>query len=488
MVYSQPSLFWRIVPVLFFLLAAGLISLQGCRPEPEKEAVVLQQDSIPFLDLDSIRKRGKLRALTDYSSTSYFLYKGLPMGYEYDLLQTFASHLDLELEVVIVEDLDSIFAMLNRGEGDIVAANMTVTKERSEFVDFSERLLTTRQILIQRLPENHHRMMRHQTERLLIRNQLDLIGHEVVVRKNSSFYSRLKALSNEIGGEILIREAPGDVETEQLIELVSKGEIDYTVADENVARLNKIYYPNIDIQTNVSFPQQIAWAIRKNNPKLQDTLNQWVLNNRHSSDFATIYAKYFRSRRAHRDRVKSDFSSLSGGKISIYDDLIKQYSTLVEWDWRLVAALIYQESRFDFEAESWMGARGLMQILPETAAMIGVDSIKTSEDNLKAGILYLKKLEDIWKTRTPGNPDLNKLVLASYNVGLGHIIDAQRLAEKYEEDQNSWEVISRYLMLKSRPAYYNDEVVKHGYCRGSEPVKYVREILNRYDQYKNVIE
>lgn len=480
----QTSLLGSICLLLYLLLAA-------CKQEPTPlPEIQVNNTVVSGFDLQEIRERGKLVALTDNSSTSYFIYKGRPMGFEYDLLQRLAQSLDVELEIVVVQDIDGIFEDLNNKLGDVVAANITVTKDRSKLVDFTEHHLFTPQVLVQRKPDSYRKLKPHQIDKKVIRNPLDLAGKVVHVRKNSSFYTRLQHLSDEIGAHIQIEEVPGDVETEQLIEMVAKGEIEYTIADHNVARLSQIYYPNLDIRTKVSFPQRIAWAVRKDSPELKTAIDSWILENRGSSEYVTIYNKYFRSRKAHKRRVLSDYSSLSGGKISEYDDLIRQYSQQVGWDWRLLASLIYQESHFDPQARSWTGATGLMQVLPETAQMYKVDStlLLDPQKNILAGVRLIERLTEYWSEHLTDSLEVPKFVLASYNVGLGHIIDARRLAEKYEADPNIWENnVAVYLKQKSLPKFYNDPVVKYGYCRGAEPFAYVKEVLQRYELYATSI-
>lgn len=440
------------------------------------------------VDLDKIIRKGKITALTDNSSSSYFIYKGQPMGYEYELLELFAEHLGVELEIVIVDDLDEIFNELNSGRGDIIAANMTVTKERSELVSFAEHHLLTRQVLVQRYPDHWSNIPPGMLESTIIRNPIDLIDREVHVRKNSSFYSRLQSLSDEIGGEINVVQVPGDYETEQLIHMVANGQIMYTIADENVAMINRTYYSNIDIKTPISFPQKIAWAVRKNSPDLLSTMNMWIKSMQNNVDYIAIYDKYYRSPKAQRDRAKSEFSSIAGGQISKYDNLIQAHSEVLDWDWRLLASQICQESRFDPKAESWSGAQGLMQLLPETAERFGVVDISSPDENMRAGTLYLSWLDGFWSNRIINETERVKFVLASYNVGLGHVIDARNLAVKYKSDPNTWEGnVDHYLLMKSRAKFYNDTTVRHGYCRGEEPYNYVKEILTRYEHYKNVI-
>lgn len=444
-------------------------------------------DPVSF-DLDKIKKRGKLIAIVDNSSTGYFLYKGQPMGYDYDLLSLYAKHLGLELQVKLTTSIDQAFRMLNEGEGDVIAYSLTVTKARKQKVAFTENHYTTRQVLVQRKPDNWRQMTRDAINQSLIRNQVDLIGKEVHIRKSSSYVERLHNLSDEIGGDIIILEEKDSAETEELIKRVSNGEFDYTVADETVALVNASYYPNIDVKTAISFPQQIAWAVRKNAPDLLQSLNKWMHGLKRKPTFNVIYNKYFKNNRASVIRAKSDFSSMGGEKVSQYDDIIKAWADTLGWDWRLLASQIYQESKFNPQAESWAGAIGLMQLVPETGHRFGANNLKKPEQSIKAGVRYLQYLDKLWSKTVKDSTERKKFVLASYNVGLGHVVDARELANKYGKDPTKWENnVSYYLLMKSKPEFFRDDIVESGYCRGEEPVNYVRQIFNRYEQYKQLI-
>lgn len=466
----------------YFPLLLFLVLLQSCNEQvPVKEAYKVTADTT---DLAEIIKRGQLIALTDFSSTSYFIYRGSPMGFDYELLQRFADHLGVELSIKIVDDMDSVIHLLNKNEGDIIAANFTITRERAKEVVFSAPMLQTRQVLVQRMPEGWARMRKDKLEKLLVRNPLDLMGREIHVRKESSFYPRLVNLMEEIGGPIDIVEA-GNVGTEDLIEKVSLGDIDFTVADENIALLSKGYFPNIDIKTALSFNQRVAWAMRKSSVTLQDTLDSWLEEFVDTKTYAILYLKYFKARSQHQERVQSEYSSLRGDKLSPYDAMIKRESKRLGWDWKLLTAMIFQESRFIADAEAWTGASGLMQLVPETAERFGADSLSDPQQNIHAGVSFLITLQDYWSDKDIDSLEQFKFVLASYNVGLGHVLDAVRLTNKYEGNPLIWDEVAVFLEKKSTPEYYKDEVVKHGYCRGSEPVNYVRMVLAHYEHYRN---
>ena len=441
------------------------------------------------LDLEVIQKRGYINVLVDNNSFSYFIYKGRSMGYEYELLKLLADHLKVDLKIKVISGVENAIEQLNSGEGDILAFPLTIIKERTEYVNFTRPLFNSYQVLVQRKPENWRTLSQDQINQRLIRNAADLIGKEVHVMKSSSFAERIKNLSNEIGGDILIREDSANAESESLIKRVVTGEIEYTVADHPIAMVNATYYPNLDVSTILSLPQQIAWAMRKSSPQLLSTTNKWLIKIKKEPTFMVVYNRYFKSPRTSLLRVKSDYSSLGGNKISKYDDLIKAGAGKLGWDWRLLAAVVYQESRFMNNDESWAGARGLMQLMPETADRFGAKNRDDPKQNIRAGVNYLKYLDKYWLKSVRDRDERLKFVLASYNVGLSHIIDARKLTEKYGKSPVLWNGnVQYYLLKKSDPAYYRDPVAPAGYCKCEEPVNYVKDVLERYEEYKLHIE
>lgn len=466
-----------------------LFSCQRSGYESDQLADQLENEVDPVdFDLNKIRERGVLVAIVDNSSTGYFLYKGQPMGYEYELLSILAEELGVKLETRLSTGINEAFDMLNSGEGDIIAYSLTVTKDRKSKVKFTDNHFTTRQVLVQRKPGNWREMTIDNIEESLIRNQVDLIGKEVYVRKGSSHIDRLNNLSQEIGGDVTILEADEAEETEGLIKKVVAGEIKYTVADEMLAHVNASYYPEIDVNTPISFPQQIAWAVRKNAPKLLDFTNLWMKGIKRQPTFNIIYNRYYSNPRTSSLRAKSEFSSISGDKISPYDDLAKAAAEKLGWDWELIVAQMYRESRFDPTAKSWAGAYGLMQLIPETGKRFGAFNLYNPKENMEAATGFMQHLDSLWAKTIKEKDERIKFVLASYNVGIGHVQDARDLAIKFDHDPLKWDDnVEKYLRLKSKKQYFNDPVVKSGYCRGDEPVEYVEQILNYYDLYKQLI-
>ncbi len=436
-------------------------------------------------DLDAIRQRGYLEALLDNNSVSYFIYKGRPMGYEYELLQRLAAHLNVELKIKVISGIEEAINKLNRGEGDLIAFPLTITKERTAYVSFTNPLFNTYQVLVQKKPEGWRQQQTDLTEKEMLRNPADLIGKEVHVINGSSFKERMENLSQEIGGEIIIKEDSADAETESLIRKVATGEIKYTVADQMLAQVNQLYYPSLDIRTVLSLSQQIGWATRKNSPLLLSATNIWLTQIKKQGTLQIIHDKYLNSPRFSVQLAASDYSSLRTEKLSPYDNQLKKEAEQLGWDWRLLASVVFQESNFNPNVKSWVGAIGLMQVMPETGDYFGVTNLWDPQQNISVGVRFLKFLDDYWKKTVPDNTERIKFVLASYNVGLTHVIDAQRLTKKYKRKINMWDDnVEFYLAQKSNPKYYRDALAAAGYCRCDGPVVYVKQVLQRYEEYK----
>lgn len=442
-------------------------------------------------DLSEIRARGTLQVVTAYSANSYFIYRGQPMGFEYELLKRLADDIGVQLEIIVTTDMDNITYMLNSGRGDLVAANIAVTKQRSEEVRFTEYLMLTRQVLVQRSPGYVPAALAEDLERSqsvhFVRDPIELIGERVHVRRGSVFYQRLHNLEEEVGGEIKIATVPGDVVTEELIRMVNSGEIDYTVADEPTALINRAYYTGLDVSVPISFSQRIAWITHRNAPEFLEFVNDWIRRIRQDGTLATIHRRYYEDPRGFVQRVESEYYSATGSRLSTYDEYIKTAAGEIDWDWLLLASLMYQESRFNPNARSWAGATGLMQLMPATGRSMGATNLNDPVQNIRAGSRYLAQLEENWAAIEPREERL-KFVLASYNAGPGHVADARLLAEHFGKNPNIWDGnVADYMLRLSNPEYYNDYGVQYGYCRGEEPFNYVREILERYEQYRELI-
>lgn len=227
-----------------------------------------------------------------------------------------------------------------------------------------------------------------------------------------------------------------------------------------------------------------AWAVKPSSKALADTLNRWF-SPKLMADVKQQESFYL-STRSVRRHVYSPMLNRSAGVISQYDRYFQQYAPLARWDWRLMAAQCYQESTFDPRAQSWAGACGLMQIMPSTAAHLGLpeSQLHDPESNIAAAAKYLRELNGLFMD-VPGNERV-AFVLASYNGGHFHIRDAMALARKNGRSGTRWSDVREYVLRLSSPAGYNDPVVRHGYMRGAETVDYVDRIMNRWAQYRGV--
>jgi len=464
----------KLIAYVFMLMIPAFYSCSN------KDLSASKKDSIQR-DFDEIREQGKLYVATDFNSINYFIYRGNPMGFQYELLQELSDDLGIEIEVVVNDDLNTNFQRLANGEVDMIASNLTVTPERLEKVDFSTAITHSRQVIVQRKALNNHSFFHRN---MLVKSPFELEGKTVYVQKNSSHAERLHELAGDQGIRINIIEVP--IETEQLLRMVDKGEIDYTVSDEDVAMVNSRMLSNINIETAISFPQKQAWALRKSSPQLKTEIDEWMSSFKKTRKFAVLYHKYFRSIRSS-EIIQSKFYYPETGRISAYDAVFKKESESIGWDWRLLASMAYQESRFNKNAVSWAGAFGVMQLMPRTAQRFGVNQSSSATAQIRAGVNFIKWLDIQLDDYIEDKDERVKFILASYNIGYGHVRDAMKLAEKYGKNPYIWEDNVEYFLLKkSDPAFFSDPVVKYGYARGTETYNYVRDILYRYDHYRNI--
>lgn len=430
----------------------------------------------PIDDFSEIKKKGKLTIVTMSSSTSYFIYKDEPMGYDYDLCKSFCDEYGLELEVKVAENTPRLLEILESGEADLVAYGISVDKSLKDSVIYCGLEQESYQVLVQRsVPKDS-----------LIKDVTQLVGQTVYVKENTKYHTRLENLNAELGGGLLVKDIEKDtVSVEDLIQMVSEGEIKYTVSDENIARLNKTYYKNIDISLPVSFQQRSQWAVRRDSPELAKAIDAWFDQKENKLVYQSVMKKYFElSKRPFDDTQMPSTVVIPKGAISPFDDLFKKYAG--HYDWRMLAAMAYQESRFRTNLSSWAGAVGLMGLMPRTAKSLGLSNEDRLDPELsiKASVELLKRLEKMFSS-VEDPTERMKFMLASYNGGNGHISDARALTRKYGANPNVWdENVRKYLALKRNPEFYNDPVCKNGYFRGTETLNYVDDVFANWEKYK----
>ena len=418
-----------------------------------------------------------LKVVTLYSPTSYFIYRDEPMGYDYTLVDSLAKQKGMVLDLQVARSLSSAIAMLDLGKVDLIAYDVPITEHYLKYVVPCGPENYTSQVLVQPKVQGQ----------APITDVTELVGREVYVEKDSKYLRRLNNLNDELGGGIIIHEVDGDtLITEDLIEMVSDGKIPLTVVDSDIARLNRTYYPALDIDLPVSFAQRASWAVAPDKKWLADSINNWFAQASPQETNKELLKQFFEQSK-FTPTVRFDFSK---GYISQYDNLFKKYAPNIGWDWRLMAAQAYQESKFKPNARSWVGARGLMQIMPATARgyRTKVSQLNNPETSVKVATQLLDDLDGYLLKHVPNDAERRKFVIAAYNVGIAHVYDAIALAKKYGLNPEVWDDnVSKAILMKMNPKYYNDPVVKYGYCRGTETVDYVKKITNFYEHARREI-
>jgi membrane-bound lytic murein transglycosylase F len=424
----------------------------------------------PKFDLDKIQLKGKITVLIDNSSLSFFELRGKNMGFEYEILDSFAKSIGLRLEVKVIQNQKDFLRCLNNGEGDIIACNQAITLSAKKNIDFSIPFYKTHQVLIQR----------KNVDSLLLKEAANLANKEVYITKDSPFEARLKQLSDEIGDEINCRYIESSPSIEDLVEMVASGKINYTVANENLARISNDLHANLYTKTVISAQQKIAFGLRNNNPKLKQRLNQFLRLYCVSPQFAFLKHRYF-------DYMDIDpiiqIAPTTKGNISPFDQLFKNAAKKYGWDWKIIAAISCKESNFNPNARGLGGAFGLMQFMPNTGAHYGVYPNSSPEVQINGAMVMINKVYNSWSS-IPDPEQRLKFTLGSYNAGKGHIDDAQRLAIKNGLNPQIWDGNVQLMVKKlADPTYYRDAVVRCGAYRGPASV-YATAVYQKYMSWK----
>lgn len=264
--------------------------------------------------------------------------------------------------------------------------------------------------------------------------------------------------------------------------MVSKREIPLTIVDSETARLNRAYYTDIDVSLEVSFHQKSRWGVAPDRAWLGDSITTWFDAEGTRLENASLLKRYFELSKTMPSRPKLD---LSRGHISPYDELFRKYASEIGWDWRLLASQGWIESQFRSDVTSWAGARGIMQIMPSTARAHNIDpaALDDPETSIRLAVKIIASLDRTMKRYIADPIERRKFVIAAYNSGGAHIIDAIALAAKYGRDASHWNGgVDGALLMKGDERYYNDPVVKFGYFSGRQTTAYVNEVFQIYDQ------
>jgi len=465
-----------------------VLALNGCENEQPKKK---QSDNTTDLnvsvtqpvdrDYNKIKKSGVIRMITRYNSNTYFLQQGMERGFEYELLRQFAKTHNLTVEVVIIQKNDNPYDMLNSGKGDVIAANYTITPEREKYVDFTRPYNIVDQVVafsddMDNPPQNLE----------------DLSDITISVRRNSSYYHRLMELKKQ-GYDLNVNLVSDDMDTESLLYEVMQGKYEATVADDNIFKAASKYMGGLMEGPKIARNDTIAWAVRKNATKLQDEMNQFLYKHfrpggpneqpKRSALLNILMHRYFEEGPQIADYYNPESQFTNAGILSPYDHLIKSVADSAGIDWKMLTAIVAQESKFNPNSKSWAGAIGLMQILPRFTDTNDVSKLYDPKTNLQAGVKVLE--EHLHHYSYLDTTNRWQFALAAYNAGQGHVADARRLAIDLNKNPNNWDNVADALLKLMQRKYYQN--ARYGFCRGIETVRYVREIMNRYETYQTIL-
>ena len=429
-----------------------------------------------------------IRAVTLYGPTSYFQYREQPMGLDYEMITRFAADQGKALDLKVATSIPEMLRMLKDGEVDMIAYDVPRIAEYRRGLRFCGKNSVTHQVLVQ-------------PKKDAITDVTELVGKTVYVEKDSKYQYRLTNLNDELGGGIGIEAVVSDThESTDLIRMVSDGELPLTVTDSDLAGICSEVYTDLDVSMPVGMDQYSSWVVAEDNTLLADRLDQWARSANVEEQLKDMHKRYFEhivtegaesgeAQTAGESGVtgpgESDAPMPEKGAISRFDHIFRRYAAEIGWDWRQLAAIGYTESKFNPTITSWAGARGLMQIMPATGRHYGIAGRMDDPDaSVYAASRILTDIDNSLKSKVSDPAERRKFVIASYNSGLGHILDAIALAKKYGKNPEVWYGNVREMaLLKTKPQYYNDPVVKHGYFRGQETVNFVDRVLSTYEKY-----
>jgi membrane-bound lytic murein transglycosylase F len=436
--------------VLVLFLLPLIVIFSGCKTQQAPA------------NLQRIIDRGYVTVGTLYGNTSYYLDAEGPAGFEYELAKKYAQYLGVELKMMPSYNLNELFQQLDNGSVDLLAAGLAVTEERRQQYHFTPSYDDVSQKLV------------FKQGNIRPRKLADLTGKLEVVEQSSHVENlvKLKQSNPELAWE-----TTGELDSEELLLRVLSGEIDYTIADSNTLAINRRYYPEISIGFTIRQPEPLAWMVNKHNDdSIYASLIEFFGQVHHNGVLLALNDKYYGHIEEFNYVDTRMFIQAIENKLPKYQPLFEKYGQDV--DWRLLAAISYQESHWEPHARSYTGVRGMMMLTLPTAKQMGIKSRLDAEQSIRGGAKYFKQLIGRMPARVP-DPDRLWFALASYNIGLGHLNDARNITKQQGGDPDRWVEVKERLPLLKQKKYYKK--TRYGYARGDEPVNYVENIRRYYD-------
>jgi len=427
-------------------------------------AILLGTCSKPPTLLEEIKRQGELRVAIRVSPTTYYIGSQGPEGPEYDLAKGFASFLRVDLKLIEVEHFSDVIPAVQTGRAHMAASGITITPEREQQVNFGPSYQKVSQQLVYRRGTYRPRKIE------------DLAGRQLEIPGNTSYADTLKSIQRDNPDFVWVENPTA--ETQDLLIDVAQGKIDFTVADSTIVSIHQNFLPEIRVAKDLGTEDSLAWAFQKRNDKsLLDEAERYIAYIRENGELKRIEERYY-GHAAEFDYVGTrTFKRHIDRRLSKYEDYFREAGDSTEIDWRLLAAMSYQESHWNPSAVSHTGVRGLMMLTRRTAEVVNVDDRTDPKQSIQGGAAYMKYLHERISPEVQ-EPDRTWLALAAYNVGYGHLQDAQDIVRRQRGDPNSWLDVKQALPKLAERKYHKNS--NYGYARGWEPVKYVENIRTYY--------
>jgi membrane-bound lytic murein transglycosylase F len=417
--------------------------------------------------IERIKDEGVLVVVTRNTPTTYYEGAFGPTGLEYDLVKEFADFLGVELNVVVEDNYSRLFSKLDKGEADIAAAGLTITDSRKQQLKFGPDYMQVKQQVVYRIRNNTRRP----------RKPADLVGKDIEVPANSSqseILSRLKKDHPDLSWH-----DNDELSSDELLELVWSQFIDHTIASSTEIKLKQRFYPELAVAFDVGESESIAWAMRDDiDDSLYNKTVQFFTEIKQNGTLKQLINKHYGHVRKFSYVGTQSFLRDINNKLPGYIDMFKLSAHAQHLDWRLLAAVGYQESHWNPDAVSPTGVRGIMMLTNDTAKFVGISDRRDTLQSIEGGAKYLRYVIDKIPNQIT-EPDRTWLALASYNVGYGHLEDARKITQQRGGNPDKWVDVKESLPLLSKKKWHSK--TKYGYARGKEPVDYVTNIRNYYE-------